>query len=78
MKKTVLCERRFKGTYRLHLPGRKISERGTSVSKWLGNLLTYIDTARTRIVENTSCVRYPASLFTRWPDLQKISALTVA
>jgi ribosomal protein S14 len=27
--------RRFGGTYRLHLPGRKISERGTSVSRWL-------------------------------------------
>jgi hypothetical protein len=27
--------RRFGGTYRLHLQGRKIRERGTSVSKWL-------------------------------------------
>jgi hypothetical protein len=27
--------RRFGGTYRLHLQGRKISERGTSVSRWL-------------------------------------------
>jgi hypothetical protein len=25
----------FGGTYRLHLPGRKIRERGTSVSRWL-------------------------------------------
>jgi hypothetical protein len=27
--------RRFGGTYRLHLQGRKIRERGTSVSRWL-------------------------------------------
>jgi hypothetical protein len=27
--------RRFGGTHRLHLQGRKISERGTSVSRWL-------------------------------------------
>jgi hypothetical protein len=27
--------RRFEGTYRLHLQGRKIRERGTSVSRWL-------------------------------------------
>jgi hypothetical protein len=28
-------DRRFGGTYRHHLQGRKIRERGTSVSKWL-------------------------------------------
>jgi hypothetical protein len=27
--------RRFGGTYRLHLQGRKIRERGTSVGRWL-------------------------------------------
>jgi hypothetical protein len=27
--------RRFGGTYRLHLQGRRIRERGSSVSKWL-------------------------------------------
>jgi hypothetical protein len=27
--------RRFRGTYCLHLQGRKIRERGTSVSRWL-------------------------------------------
>jgi hypothetical protein len=27
--------RRFGGTYQLHLQGRKIRERGTSVSRWL-------------------------------------------
>jgi hypothetical protein len=27
--------RRFGGTYRLHLHGRKICERGTSMSRWL-------------------------------------------
>jgi hypothetical protein len=27
--------RRFGGTYRLHLQGRKIPERGTSVSRWI-------------------------------------------
>jgi hypothetical protein len=27
--------RRFGGTYRLHLQGRKIRERGTSVNRWL-------------------------------------------
>jgi hypothetical protein len=27
--------RRFGGMYRLHLPGREIRERGTSVSRWL-------------------------------------------
>jgi hypothetical protein len=27
--------RRFGGTYRLHLQGRKIRERGTRVSRWL-------------------------------------------
>jgi hypothetical protein len=27
--------RRFGGTYRLHLQGRKIREQGTSVSRWL-------------------------------------------
>jgi hypothetical protein len=30
--------RRFGGTYRLHLQGRKIRERGTSMSKWLQTL----------------------------------------
>jgi hypothetical protein len=29
--------RRFGGTYRLHLQGRKIRERGTSVSRWLAS-----------------------------------------
>jgi hypothetical protein len=33
--------RRFGGTYSLHLQGRKIRERGTSVSRWL--LLGYFD-----------------------------------
>jgi hypothetical protein len=28
-------DRRFGGTYRLHLQGRKICERGTSMSRWL-------------------------------------------
>jgi hypothetical protein len=28
-------KRRLEGTYRLHLQGRKIRERGTSVSRWL-------------------------------------------
>jgi hypothetical protein len=27
--------RRFGGTYRLHLQGRKIRERGTGLNKWL-------------------------------------------
>jgi hypothetical protein len=27
--------RRFGGTYRLHLQGKKIRERGTNVSRWL-------------------------------------------
>jgi hypothetical protein len=30
-----LCEPRFGGTYCLHLQGRKIRERETSVSRWL-------------------------------------------
>jgi hypothetical protein len=30
--------RRFGGTYRLQLQGRKIRERGTSVSRWLQDL----------------------------------------
>jgi hypothetical protein len=29
------CVKRFGGTYRLHLQGRWIRERGTSVSRWL-------------------------------------------
>jgi hypothetical protein len=29
--------RRFGGTYRLHLQGREIRERGTSLSRWLLN-----------------------------------------
>jgi hypothetical protein len=33
--------RRFGGTYRLHLPGRKIRELGTSVRKWLQFLQFY-------------------------------------
>jgi hypothetical protein len=32
---TSCVNRRFGGTYRLHLQGRKIRERGTSVSRWL-------------------------------------------
>jgi hypothetical protein len=28
-------KRRFGGTYRFHLQGRKIRERGTNVSRWL-------------------------------------------
>jgi hypothetical protein len=32
----IYCvNRRFRGTYRLHIQGRKIRERGTSVSRWL-------------------------------------------
>jgi hypothetical protein len=32
----IFCvNRRFGGTYRLHLQGRKIRERGTSVSRWM-------------------------------------------
>jgi hypothetical protein len=31
--------RRFGGTYRLHLQGRKIRERGTSMSRWLHHTL---------------------------------------
>jgi hypothetical protein len=32
---------RFGGTYRLHLQGRKIRERGTSVSRWLQSYGTF-------------------------------------
>jgi hypothetical protein len=32
---TTCVNRHFRGTYRLHLQGRKICERGTSVSRWL-------------------------------------------
>jgi hypothetical protein len=32
---TSCVNRRFGGKYRLHLHGRKIRERGTSVSRWL-------------------------------------------
>jgi hypothetical protein len=32
---TSCVNRRFGGTYRLHLQGRKIRERGTSLSRWL-------------------------------------------
>jgi hypothetical protein len=32
---TACVNRHFGGTYRLHLQGRKIRERGTSVSRWL-------------------------------------------
>jgi hypothetical protein len=44
----------FRGTYRLHLQGRKLRERGTSVSRWLqteppvGNNQLYIRTGRER------------------------------
>jgi hypothetical protein len=33
----ILCEPTFGGKYLLHLQGRKIHERGTSVSRWLHN-----------------------------------------
>jgi hypothetical protein len=33
--------RRFGGTYRLHLQGRKIREWRTSVSRWLADYYTY-------------------------------------
>jgi hypothetical protein len=36
-----------------------------------GILLTYIDAARTRIAENMSRVRYPASPLEPWLDIQK-------
>jgi hypothetical protein len=38
--------RRFGGTYRLHIQGRKIRERGTSVSKRLQLLLTLVPCSR--------------------------------
>jgi hypothetical protein len=34
--------RRFGGTYHLHLQGRKIRERGTSVSRWLQKTAFFI------------------------------------
>jgi hypothetical protein len=34
--------RRFGGTYRLHLQGRKFRERGTSVSRWLQSAARHI------------------------------------
>jgi hypothetical protein len=37
--------RRFGGTYRLHLPGRKTRERGTSVSRWLLHNTQYLHCA---------------------------------
>jgi hypothetical protein len=36
--------RRFGGTYRLHLQGRKIRERGASVSRWL-QTVDYVGTS---------------------------------
>jgi hypothetical protein len=45
--------RRFGGTYRLHLQGRKIRERGTSVSRWLQT---------EPLVENTQLYVYKNSL----------------
>jgi hypothetical protein len=47
--------RRFVGTYRLHLQGRKIRERGTSVNRWLqteppvGNNQLYKNRERGRV-----------------------------
>jgi hypothetical protein len=38
-----LLNRRFGGTYRLHLQGRKIRERGTTASRWLQTDSLYID-----------------------------------
>jgi hypothetical protein len=35
--------RRFGGTYRLHLQSRKIRERETSVSRWLQTVIGYCD-----------------------------------
>jgi hypothetical protein len=37
--------RRFGGTYRLHLQGRKIRERGTSVIRWLRTAIPSSETA---------------------------------
>jgi hypothetical protein len=38
--------RRFVGTYRLHLQGREICERGGSVRKWLQKLISAYDVRR--------------------------------
>jgi hypothetical protein len=38
----------FEGTYRLHFQGRKIRERGTSVSRWLQTVETSVHTRSTR------------------------------
>jgi hypothetical protein len=37
--------RRFGETYRLHIQGRKIRERGTSVSKWLRSAIRFSETS---------------------------------
>jgi hypothetical protein len=50
--------RRFGGTYRLHLQGRKIRERVTSVSKWLntpshaGSLLMDVSTLKMVVIRS--------------------------
>jgi hypothetical protein len=40
--------RRFGGTYRLNLQGRKIRERGTSVSRWLQTELQSVNPGSTQ------------------------------
>jgi hypothetical protein len=55
--------RRFGGTYRLHLQGRKIRERGTSVSRWLqtapadaGSSLADFSTLKMEAIRSSLCV----------------------
>jgi hypothetical protein len=47
--------RRFGGTYRLHLQGRKIRERGTSASRWFqtGSSLMDFSTLKTEAICST-------------------------
>jgi hypothetical protein len=63
MKNAVFCDvapcrscvnRRFGGTYRLHVQGRKIRERGTSFSRWLQPSIRKFGTRWRQVVSSHS------------------------
>jgi hypothetical protein len=78
--------RHFGGTYRLHLQGRKIHERGTSVGRWLQSSLAYFSTLKmeairsseTSIHTRSSQHHIPENCILHWPLLLGILYFRVA
>jgi hypothetical protein len=72
--------RRFGGTYRLHLQGRKIRERRTSVSRWLqslqslntpahaGSLLADFSTLKMKAIHSSETSVHTRSTLPHFPE----------